>query len=144
MPPRHHWLVKSEPDAYSWAQLVSDGGTFWDGVRNPQARNHLKAMSKGDLVLYYHSGNGKEVVGVARVTREHYPDPTARDARWVVVDLKPVRALAEPVKLAQIKAEPSLGEIALVRQSRLSVMPLHKRAFDKILRLGRTRLPSRV
>lgn len=140
--PRGHWLVKSEPGTYAWDDLVRDGSTYWDGVRNAQARNHLKAMRRGDRVLYYHSGEGKEVVGVARVTREHYPDPTSDDERWVVVDLAPVKPLAEPVSLKRIKDDPALAGIPLVRQARLSVMPLPKKAFDRILKLGRTTLPA--
>ena len=101
---RKYWLVKSEPFKYSWDELVRDGSTYWDGVRNPQARNNLQAMRKGDRVLYYHSNEGKEVVGVAAVTRESYPDPTTDDPRWVVVDLAPETPLAEPVGLAQMKA----------------------------------------
>jgi predicted RNA-binding protein with PUA-like domain len=140
--PRRHWLVKSEPFKYSWDQFVRDGSTYWDGVRNALARNNLRAMQKGDLVFYYHSNEGKEVVGVARVTREHYPDPTSDDERWVVVDLKPVKALKQPVGLAEIKADAALAEIPLVRQSRLSVMPLEKKDFDRILKLGGTALPK--
>jgi predicted RNA-binding protein with PUA-like domain len=135
--------VKSEPDTYSWDALVRDGSTCWDGVRNPQARNHLEAMGRGDLVLFYHSGEAREVVGVARVTRAPYPDPSAADPRWLAVDLAPVRALREPVSLARIKAEAALRGIPLVRQARLSVMPLEKDAFERILRLGRTSLPRR-
>jgi len=137
---RSHWLVKSEPFKYSWDQFVKDGSTYWDGVRNYTARNNLAAMQKGDLVLYYHSNEGKEVVGVARVTRESYPDPTVDDERWVVVDLKPVKPLREPVTLAEIKAQASLAEIPLIRQSRLSVMPIPKKAFDKILSMASTKL----
>jgi predicted RNA-binding protein with PUA-like domain len=140
--PRRHWLVKSEPFKYSWDQFVRDGSTYWDGVRNALARNNLRAMQKGDLVFYYHSNEGKEVVGVAWVTREHYPDPTSDDERWVVVDLKPVKALKQPVGLAEIKADAALAEIPLVRQSRLSVMPLEKKDFDRILKLGGTALPK--
>ena len=136
---RGFWLVKSEPGTYAWSDLVRDGRTVWDGVRNPLARNHLAAMQKGDLVLYYHSGEGKEVVGVARVAREAYPDPTTDDARWVAVELAPVKPLAEPVALAAIKAEPTLRDVALVRQGRLSVMPLPRPAFERILALGKTR-----
>ena len=138
--PRRHWLVKSEPFKYSWDQLVRDGSTYWDGVRNAQARNNLLAMRVGDLALYYHSNVGKDVVGIARVTRSAYPDPTSDDARWVVVDLAPVQPLVEPVSLAQIKADAALAEIPLVTQSRLSVMPLGKPAFERILKLGKTRL----
>lgn len=137
---RSHWLVKSEPFKYAWEDLVRDGSTYWDGVRNHAARKHLATMKKGDRVLYYHSNEGKEVVGVARVTREAYPDPTADDPRWVVVDLVPMTPLKKPVSLAAIKAEPKLAEIPLVRQARLSVMPIPKPAFDRILKLGGTRL----
>jgi len=137
---RGRWLVKSEPDKYAWDDLVADGATYWDGVRNAQARNNLRAMRVGDLVLYYHSNEGKAVVGVARVIRTAYQDPTTDDARWVVVDLEPVQPLAKPVTLAQIKADPALADIPLVTQSRLSVMPLGKRAFDRILALGESRL----
>ena len=138
--PGRHWLTKSEPLEYSWEDLVKDGSTYWDGVRNPQARNNLAAMKQGDLVLYYHSQEGKEVVGVAKVTREAYPDPTTDDERWVVVDLAPVKPLKAPVSLADIKADPKLGGIALVKQSRLSVMPIDKPAFDRIVRKGGAKL----
>ena len=141
--PRRYWLVKSEPFKYSWQQLVKDGRTYWDGVRNHEARNNLAAMQKGDLLLYYHSNEGKEVVGVARVSGEAYPDPTADDERWVVVDVEPVAPLEEPVGLAAIKAEPALAEMALVRRGRLSVVPVTKKEFDRVLRMGRTRLPGR-
>ena len=134
--PRRHWLVKSEPSQYAWDDLVRDGRTLWDGVRNPLARNHLAAMRRGDLVLYYHSGDGKEVVGVARVAREARPDPTASDARWLAVELEPVRALPTAVSLAAIKRERSLATLALVRQPRLSVMPVERPAFERILALG--------
>ncbi|MDD9852712.1 MAG: EVE domain-containing protein, partial [Deltaproteobacteria bacterium] len=116
------------------------GETYWDGVRNYAARNNLRAMKKGDLVLYYHSNEGREVVGVARVKGESYPDPTTGDERWLVVDLSPLKPLVQPVALAQIKADPRLAEIALVKQPRLSVMPVTKAAFDRILSLGRTKL----
>ena len=122
-------------------ELVKDGSTYWDGVRNYSARNNLRAMRKGDLVLYYHSNEGKEVVGIARVTRESYPDPTTDDERWLVVDVEPVKALAEPVSLATIKGDPKLSEMALVRQSRLSVMPVTKPEFDRVLKLGKTKAP---
>jgi predicted RNA-binding protein with PUA-like domain len=136
---RGDWLVKSEPSTYSWRQFVAERGTCWSGVRNPLARGHLAAMKKGDAVLFYHSGEGKEVVGIARVTQEAYPDPTAEDAKWLAVDLAPVRALAQPVTLAAIKAEKSLADIALVRLSRLSVMPLPRAAFERILAMGKTK-----
>jgi predicted RNA-binding protein with PUA-like domain len=142
-PPRGCWLVKSEPSAYAWDDLVRDGGTRWDGVRNALARNHLAGMRKGDLVLYYHSGEGKQVVGVARVTREAYPDPGADDERWVAVELAPLQPVAEPVSLAAVKADPALRRIPLVTHSRLSVMPLEPEAFERILELGKTKLRSR-
>jgi predicted RNA-binding protein with PUA-like domain len=132
--------VKSEPFKYSWAQLVKDGWTLWDGVRNHAARNNLAAMQKGDLVLYYHSNEGKEVVGVARVRKEHYPDPTADDPRWVVVDIEPVKPFARTVTLAELKQTPALAELALLRQSRLSVAPIRKAEFERILKLGETKL----
>lgn len=131
-----HWLVKSEPFKYSWDKFNEDGRTFWDGVRNYQARNNLKEMKEGDLVLFYHSNEGKNVVGVAKVVKEFYQDPTTDDKNWVVVDLVPVEALKNPVTLEQIKAEESLKDISLVRQGRLSVMPLKNTEFDKILEMG--------
>ena len=132
----NHWLVKSEPFKYSWEKFNEDGRTFWDGVRNYQARNNLKAMQEGDLVLFYHSNEGKNVVGIAKVVKEFYQDPTTEDPNWVVVDLSPVETLKNPVSLAQIKDEPSLTDISLVRQGRLSVMPLKAEEFDKILEMG--------
>lgn len=132
----NYWLVKSEPDAYSWERFVKEGKTMWEGVRNYQARNNLKEMKKGDLVLFYHSVSAKVVMGIAKVVKEHYPDPTADDDRWVVVDLVPVDALSKPVKLEQIKKDDRLENIALVKQSRLSVMPLKKDEFDIILQLS--------
>jgi predicted RNA-binding protein with PUA-like domain len=134
------WLVKSEPAKYSWDDLERDGGTYWDGVRNAQARNNLARMRRRDLVLYYHSNEGLEVVGVARVTREAYPDPTTDDPRWVVVDLEPVKRLKEPVGLPVIKTDRVLRTAPLVRQSRLSVMPFEKGQFERVLALGKTRL----
>lgn len=131
-----YWLVKSEPFKYSWEKFNEDGRTFWDGVRNYQARNNLRAMQEGDLVLFYHSNEGKHVVGVAKVVKESYQDPTTDDANWVVVDLVPVEALKNPVTLEQIKAEESLKDISLIRQGRLSVMPLKAEEFDKILEMG--------
>ncbi len=132
----NHWLVKSEPFKYSWIKFNEDKRTFWDGVRNYQARNNLKAMKEGDLVLFYHSNEGKNVVGIAKVVKEFYQDPTTNDANWVVVDLVPVEALKNPVSLAQIKAEESLADISLIKQGRLSVMPLKAEEFDKILEMG--------
>ena len=133
----NYWLVKSEPDAYSWQKFVSDGKALWDGVRNYQARNNMKAMKIGDKVLFYHSVSEKKVIGVAVVTREYFPDPTTDDDRWVVVELKPEKELNEPVSLEQVKNEKKLSEIALVKQARLSVMPLKKQEFDLILKMGK-------
>jgi predicted RNA-binding protein with PUA-like domain len=132
----NHWLVKSEPFKYSWEKFNEDGRTFWDGVRNYQARNNLKAMKEGDLVLFYHSNEGKNVVGIAKVVKEFYQDPTTDDTNWVVVDLAPVETFKNPVSLEQIKAEPSLADISLIRQGRLSVMPLKATEFDKILEMS--------
>jgi predicted RNA-binding protein with PUA-like domain len=134
------WLVKSEPDAYAWSQLVADGRTAWTGVRNFQARNHLRAMRTGDLVLYYHSVTGKEVVGLAKVAKEAYPDPTAKEGDWSCIDIVPFKPFTKPVSLDQIKAEPALAEIKLLRQSRLSVMPVTKGEFDRLLKLGGTKV----
>lgn len=131
-----YWLVKSEPFKYSWEKFNQDGRTFWDGVRNFQARNNLKAMKQGDLVLFYHSNEGKEVVGIAKVVKEHYQDPTTEDPNWVVVDLSPVEALKTPVTLEQIKTDEQLKDIGLVRQGRLSVMGLKREEFDRIIELG--------
>ena len=134
-----YWLVKQEPEKYPWAQFVKDKGTYWDGVRNYQARNNLRTMKKGDLVMYYHSVSEKAVVGVAKVTTEAYPDPTAKEEGWSMVDLKPVKAMVESVTLEQIKTDPKLVEIALIKQSRLSVMPLRAAEFKRILQLGKTK-----
>ncbi|MCA9510940.1 MAG: EVE domain-containing protein [Myxococcales bacterium] len=139
---RRHWLVKSEPFKYAWDALVRDGRTHWDGVRNYEARNNLAAMEVGDLALYYHSNEGKEVVGVARVCRESYPDPTSDDPQWVVVDVEPLVALAKPVALAAIKKDPALAGMQLLRRSRLSVVPVEKAEFERVLALGGTRLPK--
>ena len=135
-----YWLVKQEPEKYAWTQFVADKGTYWDGVRNYQARNNLRAMKKDDLVMYYHSVSEKSVVGVAKVTREAYPDPTVKEGDWSVVDLKPVKVMAEPVTLERIKADAKLAGIALIKQSRLSVMPLRAREFRRVLQLGKTKL----
>lgn len=132
----NYFLVKSEPFKYSWEQFNKDGRTFWDGVRNYQARNNIKLMKEGDLVLFYHSNEGKNVVGIAKVVREFYQDPTTDDANWVVVDLSPVEGLKNPVSLEQIKAEESLQDISLVKQGRLSVMQLKATEFDKIIEMG--------
>ena len=132
----NHWLVKSEPVKYSWDQLQQDGCTFWDGVRNFAARNSLRSMKKGDLVLFYHSNEGKEVVGIAKVAKEHYQDPTTEDPNWVVVDLAPYKKLKNPVALNAIREDKRLQQIYLVRQPRLSVMPLQAEEFDAILELS--------
>ncbi len=132
---KKHWLVKQEPEAYSWNDFVREGLTKWTGVRNFQARNNLRAMRKGDAVLFYHSVSEKAVVGIAQVTREAFPDPTAEEGDWSAVELKPVRVLKMPVTLEQIKAAPKLREIALLRNSRLSVQPLGKAEFDLICRM---------
>ena len=137
---RSYWLVKQEPEAYSWDDFVKEGETYWDGVRNYQARNNLRAMKKGDLVFFYHSVSDKEIVGVAKVIREHYPDPTAKEGDWSVVDLAAAKPMKKPVSLAQIKAERSLEDIALIKQSRLSVMPITEAEFRLILELGETKL----
>ena len=131
-----YWMVKQEPDSYPWEQFVRDKGTAWTGVRNFQARNNLRAMRRGDEVFYYHSVTGKCVVGVATVVREAYPDPTANEGDWSCVDLKPVRACRTPVELEQIKAEPGLRDIPLLRQSRLSVMPLAASEAKILRKLG--------
>ncbi len=132
----NYWLVKSEPFKYSWAKFNEDKRTFWDGVRNYQARNNLKGMKEGDLVLFYHSNEGMCVVGIAKVLREFYQDPTTEDTNWVVVDLAPVETLKNVVTLSQIKGDEYLKDISLVRQGRLSVMPLKAAEFDRILELG--------
>ena len=133
-----HWLVKQEPEAYSWATFVKEGRTAWTGVRNFQARNNLRAMKKGALVLYYHSVTEKQVVGVARVTKEAYPDPTATEGDWSCVDLVPVKPLKHPVPLDAIKVDKTLTDLPLIRQGRLSVMPLTPEQFRRILDLGKT------
>ncbi len=132
----NYWLVKSEPEAYSWAQFVSDGKTAWTGVRNFQARNHLRAMKKGDPVFFYHSVSDKQVVGLARVAREYYPDATATDGDWSCVDLEPVKPLAQPVTLQALKADAVLKNLPLVKQSRLSVTPLTPAQAERILKLA--------
>jgi predicted RNA-binding protein with PUA-like domain len=129
-------MVKSEPAAYSWEKFVADGGSPWTGVRNFQARNNLRAMKKGDLVLFYHSVTGKEVVGIARVARTAYPDPTAEEPGWDCVDIAPVKPLDRPVTLARIKAAAELRAIPLLKQSRLSVMPLTASEYGALVKLG--------
>jgi predicted RNA-binding protein with PUA-like domain len=130
----NYWLVKSEPFKYSWDNFVAKGKDHWDGVRNYQARNNLMAMKEGDLVFFYHSNEGKEIVGLAKVVKEHYQDPTTTDTKWRVVDLAPVQKLPRSVTLEEIKKEPLLANIALIKQSRLSVMPIRPDEFDLILK----------
>ena len=132
----NYWLVKSEPFKYAWDKFLADKETFWDGVRNYQARNNLKGMKVGDLVLYYHSNEGKEVVGIAKVSKEFYQDPTTEDLNWVAVNLVPVQTLNKTVTLKQIKDEPMLANIELVKQGRLSVTRLLQSEFDKVLEMG--------
>ena len=134
------WLVKQEPSQYNWDQFVKDKETYWDGVRNYQARNNLKNMRKGDLVFFYHSVIGKEIKGVAKVSKENYPDPTSEDPNWVVVNLKPYKELLSPVTLADIKSHQKLANLSLIKQSRLSVIPLTKSEFKFILMMGNTKL----
>lgn len=132
-----YWLVKSEPIKYSWEKFEKDGLTTWDGVRNYQARNNLREMELGDQVMFYHSNEGKEIVGIAEVAKESYQDPTTDDTNWLVVDLKPVKKLKKPVTLEQIKSNDLLSNIGLIRQGRLSVMKLEKLEFDTILKLSK-------
>lgn len=139
---RRYWLIKSEPFKYSFAQLLRDGVTVWDGVRNFEARNNLRAMKSGDLVLFYHSNEGKEIVGVARVAREAYADPTAPGEDWSVIDVAPVTTIKAAVSLEAIRDQVDLSDIALLKRSRLSVVPVSKEHFDKILQMGKTKLTA--
>lgn len=139
--PHRYWLVKQEPADYPWERLVADRRTAWTGVRNFLARNHLRTMQAGDWVLYYHSGQAREIVGVARVTEPAFPDPTATEGDWSAVELEAVLALDQPVPLATIKADPALRELPLIRQSRLSVMPVGAEEFRHLLQLGQTAWP---
>jgi predicted RNA-binding protein with PUA-like domain len=134
-----YWLAKSEPFKYSWTKFLEDGHTFWDGVRNYQARNNLRSMVVGDLVFFYHSNEGLEIVGIAEVIREAYPDPTIDDDRWVAIDLKPIAQLDNPVTLAQIKSDPLLMNMILVKQMRLSVTPVSEEEADRIMVMGNPR-----
>ncbi len=133
----NYWLIKTEPGTYSWADLQRDRKTRWDGVRNFQARNHIRAMRPGDLALFYHSGDERSIPGVAKVVSEPYPDPTAKDGDWSSVDVEPVEPLRQPVTLQQIKQQSGLGEMVLVKNSRLSVQPVRKAEFDAILKLSK-------
>ena len=132
----NYWLVKSDPDTYSWQDLLKDGKTSWDGVRNYAARIHLRGMKKGDLVLVYHSGGESVVLGIASISKEYYQDPTTKDDAWVSVELKAVKALKTGVTLKQIKSDKSLKDIALIKISRLSVMPIRKEEYDRILEMS--------
>lgn len=132
----NYWLVKQEPGKYSFDDLIKDKTTMWDGIRNFQARNNLREMKKGNLVFFYHSVKQKEVVGFCEVVKEHYQDPTIEDERWLVVDLKAKKVLSKPVSLEQIKSDERLQNIALIKQSRLSVLPLKKEEFDIILEMS--------
>lgn len=134
-----YWLVKSEPSTYSWQQLLKDKHTTWDGVRNFAARLHLKAMKKGDQVFYYHSNEGTEIVGIAKVAKEFYQDPTTDDTNWVAVDLKPFKSLKKPVTLVQIKADKRLQNMALARIGRLSVQPVTEDEWNMILEMAETK-----
>ena len=134
---KQFWLVKQEPSAYSWTNFVADGKTAWTGVRNYTARNNLRAMHKGDAVFFYHSVVGKEIVGLAKVVGEAYPDPTAKEGDWSAVELAPEKALPKPVTLDEIKRNPKLKEMALLRLSRLSVQPVTGEQFEEILRMAR-------
>jgi predicted RNA-binding protein with PUA-like domain len=141
---RCYWLLKTEPETYSWDDMVAEGTCTWDGVRNYQARNNLREMKRGDLAFIYHSVGPRDVVGVAKVVREAYPDPTTDDDRWSAVDLKAVKPIAKPVTLAAIKAEEQLQQLLFVRNSRISVSPVQEFEFERILEMGGTRLPART
>lgn len=132
----NYWLVKSEPEVYSWEQFVTDKQTSWDGVRNYQARNNMRAMAKGDVVIFYHSCDERAAVGIAQVVRTAYQDPTTDETAWVVVDLKPVRAFKSPITLATMKATKGFENLALIKQGRLSVLPLTQKEFETINDLG--------
>jgi predicted RNA-binding protein with PUA-like domain len=134
---KQFWLVKSEPSAYSWATLLADGKTAWTGVRNYTARNNLRAMRKGDAVFFYHSVEGKEIVGIAKVVREAYRDPTAKEGDWSAVDIAPEKPLPKPVTLDETKQNPKLREMALLRLSRLSVQPVTSQQYHEVLRMGK-------
>lgn len=136
----NYWLAKSEPEAYAWSQLVKDGRTAWTGVRNFQARNNLRAMKKGDPVFFYHSVSEKQIVGIAKVAKEFYPDATAEEGDWSCVDLVPVKSLVKPVTLKTIKADKILQDMPLLKQSRLSVTPLTKAQFERLLTLAGTKM----
>ena len=134
----NYWLIKSEPYKYSWDQMVVDGSTYWDGVRSYPARVHLRAMKNGDICLFYHSNEGKEIVGITRVIKEAYQDPTTEDEKWVAVDVEAIKPLNKSVTLAQIKSNDILANMALVKQARLSVGPVQKFEFEEIIKLSDT------
>ena len=136
----NYWLTKSEPETYSWADLLKERKTAWTGVRNFQARNNLRAMQAGECVLFYHSGDTKEIVGIAKVAKASYPDPTAKEGDWVCVDLGPVKPLARTVALGAVKADKQLKEMVLVKNSRLSVQPVTAKQFNRVLELAATKL----
>ncbi len=138
----NHWLVKSEPDAFSWDQQVANGVEPWTGVRSFQARNNLRAMRRGDLAFFYHSNEGREIVGVVKVVREAYPDPTAEERDWSCVDMRAVGPMPKPVTLAAIKADPKLEGMALIRFSRLSVAPVTPEEWRHICKLGGFKRPK--
>ena len=131
-----YWLIKSEPFKYSWEQFEKDGSTFWDGVRNYAARNNLRSMKKGDLAFFYHSNEGMEIVGIAKVIKESYQDPTTDEPAWVAVDFKPFKRLKQPVPLAKIKGTPALANMALIRQGRLSVQPVLENEWNLVLKMA--------
>ncbi|MFY0643662.1 MAG: EVE domain-containing protein [Bacteroidia bacterium] len=137
----NYWLIKSEPFKYSWDEMVNDKTTYWDGVRSYAARIFLYDMKVGDLCLFYHSNEGKEIVGITEVVKESYQDPTTDDERWVAVDVKAVKPLAQAVTLAELKADPLLKEMRFVRQSRLSVAPVTAKEFKKVLKISKTTMP---
>jgi predicted RNA-binding protein with PUA-like domain len=134
----NYWIVKQEPESYSWSDFLKDGRTAWTGVRNFQARNYLRAMKKGDLALFYHSVSEKQIVGVAKVSKEAYPDPTADEGDWSCIDLVPVKALRQPVPLAVVKGDPLFKDMLLVRNSRISVTPLTGLQFNRLLDMAGT------
>ena len=134
-----YWLIKSEPSTYGWDQFVKDGETFWDGVRNYAARNHLKAMKKGDEVFFYHSNEGLEIVGIAKVAKEAYQDPSTTETAWVAVDFKPVRKLKRPVSMQEIKNDKRLKDMALVRLGRLSVQPVKEEEWNAVIELSNSK-----
>lgn len=134
----NYWLIKSEPYKYSWDQMVKDGSTYWDGVRSYPARVHLRAMKDGDICLFYHSNEGKEIVGITRVIKEAYQDPTTEDEKWVAVDVEVIKPLNKSVTLAQIKSNDTLSNMALVKQARLSVGPVKEFEFEEIIKLSDT------